>query len=157
MNVARHNLDLRILMSSEEMARMRFGRVPGWKAADWKPTQHGGNMIYLRQLVLPPVCSRRRTDVKIEAPPNLYESVNGSEYHFYRNIWVAPGLEVWDSRHKRWAKFPRLFEDVGNDGFAYLCIHPRRASKKETILDFLRILDLHLLNPGLHATTGEAL
>jgi hypothetical protein len=114
-------------------------------------------MIYIRQMVLPQVCSRRRTDVKIEAPPNLYEPAGGSGYYFYRNIWVAPGLEVWDPRRKSWTKFPRLFDEAGNDGFAYLCIHPRQASEKETILDFLRVLDLHLLNPGLHATTGEAL
>ena len=157
MNFDRHNLDLRILMSQEEMARQRFGLTPAWTAVDWRPTQHGGNMIYLRQMVLPPVCSRRRTDVKIEAPPNLYEPSGKRDYHFYRNIWVAPGLEVWDLRNKSWAKFPRLFEEAGDDGFAYLCVHPRRASEKETILDFLRILDLHLLNPGLHATTGEAL
>ena len=156
MNFARHNEDLRILTSREEMARARFGLAPAWTGVDWKPQQHGGNMIYLRQMVLPPICSRRRTDVKIEAPPNLYEAAGGGNCHFYRNIWVAPGLEVWDSRTKSWAAFPRLFTEAGNDGFAYLCIHPRRASEKETILDFIRILDLHLLNPGLHATTGEA-
>jgi hypothetical protein len=157
MNFARHNEDLRILTSREEMARQRFGFAPAWTGVDWKPTQHGGNTIFIRQLVLPPICSRGRTDVKIEAPPNLYEAAGGSGYHFYRNIWVAPGLEVWDSRHKRWAKFPRLFAETGDDGFAYLCIHPRPASEKETILDFIRILDLHLLNPGLHATTGEGI
>ena len=157
MDFARHNRDLQILTSQEERSKQRFGLAPAWTAVDWKPTQHGGNMIYIRQMVLPPVCSRRRTDVKIEAPPNLYESAGGTGYHFYRNIWVAPGLEVWDPRRKCWAKFPRLFVEAGNDGFAYLCIHPRQASEKETILDFLRILDLHLLNPGLHATTGEAL
>ena len=157
MNSARHNLDLRILMSEQERGHQRFGLAPAWTAVDWKPTQHGGNIIYIRQMVLPPICSRRRTDVKIEAPPNLYEAAGRNGYHFYRNIWVAPGLEVWDSRRKRWARFPRLFEEAGNDGFAYLCIHPRQASERETILDFLRIMDLHLLNPGLHATTGENL
>lgn len=157
MNFARHNLDLRILTSDEERMRRRFGLDPAWAAVDWKPTQHEGNMIYLRQFVLPPNCSRRRTDVKIEAPPNLYESIAGGEFHFYRNIWVAPGLEVWDPRRKCWAKFPRLFDQVGDDGFAYLCIHPKRASEKETILDLLRVLDLHLLNPGFHASTSEAI
>jgi hypothetical protein len=157
MNFERHNLDLRILTSHDEMARQRFGLAPAWTGVDWKPTQHGGNMIFLRQMVLPPVCSRRRTDVKVEAPPNLYEAAGGNNFHFYRNIWVAPGLEVWDSQHRRWAKFPRLFTEPGDDGFAYLCIHPGQASAKMTILDFIRIMDLHLLNPGLHATKGEAL
>src|SRR5258708_22326517 len=124
MNFARHNLDLRIL-TSEESGRQRFGLAPAWTAVDWKPTQHGGNMIYLRQMILPPICSRRRTDVKIEAPPNLYEAAGGGDYHFYPNIWVAPGLEAWDSPHKCWAKFPRLFAEADADGFAYLCIHPR--------------------------------
>lgn len=155
MNVARHNFDLRILTSPEEWGRQRFGMSPAWTAVDWKPTAHGGNMIYIRQLVLPPVCSTRRTDVKIEAPPNLYETSGTGQYHFYRNIWVAPGLQVWDPRRRLWARFPRLFEETGSDGFAFLCIHPRPASERETILDFLRILDLHLLNPGLHATSGE--
>lgn len=157
MNIARHNLDLRILTSQEELSRVRFGLSPAWKAVDWQPTAIGGNMIYIRQLALPPICLQRRTDMKIEAPPNLYETAGSGGYHFYRNIWVVPGLQVWNRRQKSWAKCPRLFEEVGNDGFAYLCIHPRRASEKETILDFLRVLDLHLLNPGLHATTGENL
>lgn len=157
MNVDRHNLDLRILSSLEERQRERFGMLPAWATADWKPTAYGGNMIYLREMVLPPVCSRRRTDVKIEAPPNLYDPIPGCGFHFYRNVWIAPGLEVWDTSRKRWAKVPRLFDAVGEDGFAFLCIHPKRASEKETILDFLRVLDLHLLNPGFHAAGGEDL
>lgn len=112
-------------------------------------------MIFIRQMVLPQVCSRRRSDVKIEAPPNLYDPVPGGGYRFYRNIWVAPGLQIWDARRNRWAKSPRLAEQTGDDGFAYLCIHPKHASNKETILDFLRVLDLHLLNPGLHASSNE--
>jgi len=157
MNYERHNQDLRMLTSAEEMARSRFGLSPVWTAVDWKPTAHGGSFVYLRNLVLPPNCSQRRTDVKIEAPPNLYEPARDNRYHFYRNIWVAPGLEVWDPKRSRWAKFPRLFDQADDDGFAYLCIHPRQCSAKETILDFLRVLDLHLLNPGFHAQTGEAL
>jgi hypothetical protein len=157
MNVPRHNQDLQILMSPAEMARPRFGITPAWQAVDWQTTLHHGNMVYLRQYVLPPTCSLRKTDVRIEAPPNLYDVLADGGYAFYRNIWVVPGLELWDSRRKRWAKVPRLFEQSGSDGFAYLCIHPGRASEKETILDFLRVLDLHLLNPGLHATAGEAL
>ncbi len=157
MNVNRHNDDLRMLTSPEEMERSRFGLAPAWTAVDWNPTAHGGNFIYLRNLVLPPNCSRRRTDVKIEAPPHIYEPAGDGRYHFYRNIWVAPGLEVWDPHRRRWARFPRLFDQAGEDGFAFLCIHPMQCSGKETIFDFLRILDLHLLNPGFHAQTGEAL
>jgi hypothetical protein len=74
MNIGRHNLDLRILTSQDEKHRQRFGLTPAWTAVDWKRTQYGGNLIFIRQMVLPPICSRRRTDVKIEAPPNLYES-----------------------------------------------------------------------------------
>ena len=106
MDFARHNRDLHILTSQEERSRQRFDLAPAWTAVDWKPTQHGGNMIYIRQMVLPQVCSRRRTDVKIEAPPNLYEPAGGSGYHFYRNIWVAPGLEVWDPRQSAGRSFP---------------------------------------------------
>jgi hypothetical protein len=157
MDFARHNLDLRILGSPEELTRPRFGHVPPWRAVDWKPTRYGGNIIYIRQMVLPPICSRSRTDVKIEAPPNLYEPAGNGRYHFYRNMWIAPGINVWDARRRCWDKLPRLFSDVGDDGFAYICIHPRFASAKETVLDFIRVLDLHLLNPGLHATPGEAL
>jgi hypothetical protein len=154
MNVTRHNLDLQILGSREEMVRQRFSLTPAWTAVDWIPTRYGGNMIYLRQVALPPVCSERRSDLKIEAPPNLYEpSVDGG-VHFYRNIWIAPDLKVWYPQSRAWIKVPRLFA-ADADGFAFLCIHPRRASGKETILDFLRVLDLHLLNPGLHASGGE--
>jgi hypothetical protein len=155
MNVVRHNLDLRILTSREEIGRSRFGLAPAWFGVDWKPTKFGGNMIYLRQMALPPVCSERRTDVKIEAPANLYEAIGNGGYHFYRNIWIRPDLEVWNSREHAWTAPPRLHQ-VGGDGFAYLCIHPKRALEKETILDFLRVMDLHLLNPGRHAGSGEA-
>lgn len=158
MDVARHNRDLRLLTSPEEMAHDRFGMTPGWTSTDWKPTTHGGNFIYIRGYVLPPNCSRRRSDLKIEAPPNLYEliGVTGS-FAFYRNIWLGPDVKIWNPRSRTWARVPRLFEEIGEDGFAYLCIHPHHVSNTHsTIFHFLRALDLHLLNPGFKAQPGEA-
>lgn len=153
MNYARFEHDRSLL---KDMGKVRHGVTPRWTGGKWEPNRYGGGMISLYGVVLPKVCSIQRADIKIEAPPNLYEPAGRGLYHFYRNIWVKPRFRVWDSRRKSWAACPRLLQD-GMDGFAYLCIHPRQASEKETILDFLRILDLHLLNPGLHATMGEAL
>src|SRR5437870_2943010 len=132
MDTRRHNADLFILQ--HEHQRPRFGAVPGWVRVDWKPTDFGGNMIVVRGLLLPLVCRPARTHVKIEAPPNLYEPAPGGGFHFYRNIWVTPGLKVWDHRTKRWHIAPRLFNTAGEDGFAYLCVHPRFATEKDNIL-----------------------
>jgi len=152
MNVARHNSDLLILQ--QEAQRPRFGMTPGWSQVDWMPTSYGGNMVFLRNFVLPPVCEPARTHVKIEAPPNLYEPATSGRLHFYRNIWITPNLKVWDGRAKKWYPAPRLSSQDQN-GFAYCCIHPGTANETDNVLAFLRILDLHLLNPGLHATSGE--
>jgi hypothetical protein len=156
MNVERHNQDLRILL--REAPLPRFGKEPpGWVRVDWKPTALGGNIVILEKMVLPGACSEARTDVKIEAPPNLYEPAPSGGFYFYRNIWVAPNLKVWDRRNRCWQPVPRLHEATGASRFAYLCIHPGLASGEANILDFLRILDLHLLNPGLHASSSEPL
>ena len=156
MNVDRHNQDLLILQ--REAPRPRFNGVsPGWVRVDWRPTPFGGNMVILEKMVLPNTCSLERTDVKIEAPPNLYEPVPGGGFYFYRNIWIGPNLRVWDHRTRRWHPVPRLHSAPSGSRFAYLCIHPGRALGDANILDFLRILDLHLLNPGFHATSEEAL
>lgn len=152
----RLNRDLRILQNKAEAEHPRFDISPGWAAVDWAQTPYGGVMIYLRNLVLPPVCSVRLTDAKIEAPPNLYDSVGNSHYAFYRNIWIVPDLEIWDRNRRRWAPVPRLFRG-SEDGFAFLCIHPGNVGEHDNILSFLRILDLHLLNPGFKAGVGESL
>jgi hypothetical protein len=154
MDIERHNQDLRILQ--REAPLPRFGaEPPGWKRVDWRPTAHGGNIVILEQLVLPGVCSPRRTDLRIEAPPNLYDRAPSGKFYFYRNIWVSPGLKLWDRRSRCWKPVPRLHAPTPGSRFAYLCIHPGLASREANILDLLRVFDLHLLNPGLHATGEE--
>ncbi len=153
MNFKLHNEDLRILQV--EGRRPRFGRAPGWTMVDWKPTRSGGNIVFLRQFSVPPSCSVERTDIKLEAPPNLYEPVGRGLLAFYRNVWISPGVRVWDRRRKRWASMPRLF-GRDSDGFAYLCLHPVPVRPGKNVLDLLRVLDLHLLNPGHKAEFWEA-
>jgi hypothetical protein len=152
MNYRLANQDLRILQA--EAPRQRFGLVPGFVRVDWKPAACGGNMIYLRQLALPDTCSVRRTDVKLEAPPNLYEPAGDGRLVFYRNVWISPGIKLLDRRKGIWIPVPRLFRRDG-DGFAYLCIHPDPVMPGKNILDFIRVMDLFLLNPGFRATPGE--
>ena len=154
MNFKLHNQDLIILQ--KEARSPRFGRAPGWLRVDWKPTPAGGNMIFLRQLALPLSCSSDRTDVKIEAPPNLYEPVGNGELAFYRNLWISPGIKVFDKRKKSWAPMPRL-HGRDSDGFAYLCLHPDPVRPGKNILDFIRVVDLFLLNPGYKAAVFEEL
>jgi hypothetical protein len=152
MNIRKHNMDIHILQ--HEASRARFGKIPGWIQVDWKPTDCGGNMIYLRQFALPPSCSQERTDIKIEAPPNLYEPCGAGRFVFYRNIWITPRLQLFDRRTQRWAAMPRLFSS-DTTGFAFLCIHPDSVAWDKNILDFLRVLDLFLLNPGYKASGGD--
>jgi hypothetical protein len=152
MNVRKHNTDLLILQ--REGPRPRFSRVPGWVRVDWSPTNCGGNMIYLRQVSLPPSCSVERTDVKIEAPPNLYEPAGDGLLFFYRNIWISPGIRLLDHRRRRSVQMPRLFHRDA-DGFAYLCLHPDPVTPEKNVLDFVRVMDLFLLNPGYKAGVGE--
>jgi hypothetical protein len=152
MNFKKHNQDLVILQ--REAKRARYGQTPGWMHIDWKLTDAGGNMIFLRQVALPPTCSARRTDIKIETPPNCYEPIGGGRLVFYRNIWISPEIQLFDRRHRAWVPMPRL-HGRDSDGFAYLCIHPDSVTPEKNILDFIRVLDLFLLNPGYKASTGE--
>jgi hypothetical protein len=152
MNYTLHNRDLRILQA--EAGRPRHGRQPGWRRVDWKPTPSGGNMIYLRQLALPATCSTARTDVKIEAPPNLYEPAAGGMVHFYYNLFISPGIQLFDRRARRWMPMPRL-HGRDADGFAFLCVHPKQAARGKNVLEVLRTLDLFLLNPGYKAADWE--
>jgi hypothetical protein len=148
-----HNEDLRILQA--EGRRPRFNLAPGWQRVDWKPTESGGNMIFLRQFVLPPTCSVRRTDVKLEAPPNLYEPVGHGRLAFYRNVWISPDIRLFDARKNTWVSMPRLHaRDV--DGFAYWCVHAANVRPGKNILHFLKALDLFALNPGYKAAGWEA-
>lgn len=153
-----HNLDLEILQ--REAARPRFGKRPGWTRVDWKPTRTGGNMIYLRQVSLPSTCSVKRTDIKIEAPPNLYEPAGrdgrGNELlHFYYNLFVSPGIKLLERRSGHWISMPRLHGRDG-DGFAFLCIHPRTVTHGTNVLAFIRTMDLFFMNPGYKAGNWEA-
>lgn len=152
MNFALHNQDLRVLQT--EAAKPRFGRAPGWTRVDWKPTPSGGNIVFLRRFALPPTCSAPHTDVKIEAPPNLYESVGRGQLMFYRNLWISPDIRLFDRKSRQWLNMPRL-HGCDADGFAYLCLHPDPVKPGKNILDFLRVLDLFLLNPGYKAAGWE--
>lgn len=154
MNIKEHNKDLQILVG--EGNKPRFGKAPGWERVDWRPTPQGGNMIYLRRVVLPPHCSMQRTDIKIEAPANLYEPVGSGLRMFYRNLWISPGIQLWDKRTRRRVPMPRLHGRDG-DGFAYLCLHPDPVLPGTNILSFLRVMDLFLLNPGYKASADESL
>ena len=153
MNYQLHNKDLRILQA--EAGRPRHGRRPAWARVDWKPTAAGGNMVYLRQVSLPRTCSVERTDVKIEAPPNLYEPAGGGLLHFYYNVFITPGIQLYDRRTRRWIAMPRL-HGRDADGFAFLCIHPKQVGAGKNVLDLVRALDLFLLNPGYKAAGWEA-
>lgn len=153
MNYKLHNLDLQLLQ--QQGSKPRFGKTPGWKTVDWKPTPSGGNMIYLRQVLLPPNCSVERTDIKIEAPPNLYDPT-GDRLIFYRNLWISPNIKLYNHKKRQLVSMPRL-HGKDSDGFAYLCLHPDPVSQGTNILDFLRVMDLFLLNPGYKASSGEAL
>jgi hypothetical protein len=154
MNFTLHNQDLRILQA--EAKTPRFGRTPAWMQVDWKPTHSGGNMIYLRQLTLPLHCSVERTDIKIEAPPNLYEPVGRGRLAFYRNLWISPGIRLFDRKRRRMVGMPRLFGRDA-DGFAFLCLHPDPVEPGKNILDFIRVVDLFLLNPGYKAGIFDVL
>jgi hypothetical protein len=87
--------------------------TPAWTAADWKPTAYGGNFVYLRQWVLPSNCHQRRTDVKIEAPPNLYEPAADAVDVFLRYATGYAGtapLHLYnDSFHFRSLDLSRTF------------------------------------------------
>ena len=154
MNFQKHNQDLKILQL--EGRRSRFGKTPGWTGVDWKPTRLGGNVIFLRQVALPPTCSVQRTDIKIEAPPNLYEPAGNGLLVFYRNLWISPGVRLWQARARSWEPMPRLFDGDG-DGFGFLCVHPDPVSAEKNILDFIRVVDLYLLNPGYKKSAAERL
>ena len=153
MNYKLHNQDLRILQA--EALQPRHGRRPGWTRVDWKPTRLGGNMIFLRQVSLPPTCSVARTDLRIEAPPNLYEPAGAGFVHFYHNVFISPGIQLLNRRTGRWIAMPRL-HGRDADGFAFLCIHPKQVANGSNVLALILTLDLFLMNPGYKAEAWEA-
>jgi hypothetical protein len=154
MNYRLHNQDLVILQ--REAKAKRFGRVPAWTRVTWAPTPLGGNMVYIVGLALPDRCSAPRTDVKLEAPPNLYEPAGNGRLVFYRNLYVRPGIRVFWSERRQWVPMPRLFGRDA-DGFAYLCIHPGDVAPGKNVLDFIRVFDLFLFNPGYKAASHEVI
>jgi hypothetical protein len=152
MNYRLHNQDLLVLRDCA--SRPRHGRTPGWRAVDWQPTSCGGNLIFLLGLSLLPNCSKERTDLKIEAPPDLYHPI-GDRFVFYRNLWMDPDIEVFHPTRRRFVRLPRLHAP-GADGLAFLCIHPNPVSHDKNVLWLLTVLDLFLTNPYYRATSEEA-
>lgn len=152
MNVRLANQDLTILQA--EARRPRFGQSPGWSHVSWEANSSGGHVIFLRQFSLPGTCSVRRTDLRIEAPANLYEPAQPGRLHFYRNLWITPGIRLHDRRNGAWLPMPRL-HTADSRGWAYLCIHPDDVAPGTNILAFLRTLDIYLLNPGYKAEAHE--
>jgi len=152
MNIKKLNQDLIILQN--EGPRERFGQKPGWQRADWSKTPYGGLMVFLRGCAMPPTCSVRRTDVRLEAPPSIYDRLADGRLVFYRNLWLAPDLQLFDRRRKSWLAMPRLFAP-DESGWAFLCIHPEPVSPERNVLHFLKALDLFLLNPGRKAAMDE--
>jgi hypothetical protein len=151
MNFKRHNMDLILLQ--EWAKRPRHGRSPGWTGVDWQQTSVGGNMVRISGLSLVGVCSKERTDLKIEAPPDLYQPV-GKRLVFYRNVFIDPGLQVFHPTQKRFVPIPRL-HPAGQDGLAFLCIHPDPVSPDKNVLWLLEVFDLFLLNPMYKALSSE--
>jgi hypothetical protein len=152
-NWPRFKADLAILEA--EKRRQRFGRSP-FTQVEWGYTP-GGAVLIIRNLILPPGrCSPERSHLRIEMPPNLYQSVGPGQFAFYRNLWVTPHLKVWDTRTQDWVRAPRLL-DRSENGFGYLCIHPGYATEQDNILSVIATLDLHLTNPGLKAGSHEAI
>ena len=152
MNIRRVNQDLLILQ--RERNRLRFGQYPGWERVDWKQTPSDGLMIYLRRVAMPPTVSVKRTDLRIESGPNVYDPAGKGQFVFYRNLWISPDLNLYDRRRRTWVPMPRLFAPDAS-GWAFLCIHPHPVSAEKNVLDFIRAFDLFLLNPGLKADGTE--
>ena len=120
-------------------------------------TPAGGVILIIRNLILNPKrCSPKRTHLRVEGPPNLYQELGKGRAAFWRNLWVTPKLQVWDPRIRDWVRAPRLLGRIEN-GFNFICIHPGDASEEDNILSVIATLDLHLTNPGFKASSFESI
>jgi len=143
MNVARFNNDLRIL-EREYNLNDRYGRV-SQRNVFWKPNRGGSYTMYVQGVTLPENANMRKTNVKIEAPLNLYDPAGGGRRYFYSNIWIDPNIKIRHPRRRGWGQLPRL-NQRDSDGFAYLCIHPDTIQGNENILHFIATLKLFIKN-----------
>ncbi len=105
-------------------------------------------VLVIENVELPDNINQDHTNVRIPVPSNLYDPVADGQYYFYRDIYIDPGLKVFDPAEKKFVTIP-LYGDrprrrTGDDGWRYISIHPPRADEHTTVLDYLRMLQVYL-------------
>ncbi len=143
MNVKQFNNDLRIL-EREFNQSDKFGRTIK-RNVNWKPNGDGSYTVFVQGVTLPDNANMPKTNIKIYAPVNLYDSAGGNRKYFYSNIWVDPGIKIRHPNSGKWGNLPRLFKR-DSDGFAYLCVHPDTIQGNENILFFIATLKVFIKN-----------
>ena len=143
MDVKRFNKDLEILQR-EYNEHDKCGRTLQ-RRVFWKSNGDGSYIVFIEGVTLPENANIRKTNVKLHAPPNLYDPANRGRRYFYSNIWVDPRIKVRSPRRKGWGTLPRLYQ-ADSDGFAYLCVHPGTIGGNENVLHFIATLKVFIKN-----------
>jgi len=117
-------------------------RVFGEAAVFWPSS---GSWIKIIGYSLPPFYNRQRTDLLIVMPPH-YGLIDVSLQEFY----LDKGLRV--NTKNGWKTIPHYYQDddlnkYSEDGWSWYCIHPKSWQKTDSILIFLKLVDLMLQEP----------
>jgi len=107
----------------------------------WPPTLSWLKIVNFR---LPPYFNRPTTDLLI-IPPPYYGFLSMPLEEFY----MDQGLLVYTK--SGWQKMPHYhtgqYNKFGREGWSWYCIHPKDWKKTDSILTFLKLIELMLQNP----------
>lgn len=137
MNVTRFNQDLKLLQAFQ-----------GRENVTWSTNPHD-LYIVIKNLRLPDNIRPNITSVKIPVPANMYDPAGSGRFHYYRNVYVDPGLQVLHP-NGHWGPVPRHHDlpVTGNDmGWRFLCLYPSgTVGSKQNIMEFVRLLQVWFKN-----------
>ena len=100
--------------------------------------------LRIKNYRLPPYYSEARTDLLVIMPPQ-YGIVNIPLQEFY----MTRGLKI--KTGKGWRNIPHYYSGSYNkfskQGWAWYCIHPKSWEETDSILTFIKLIDMLLENP----------
>jgi len=114
----------------------------GEAAVSWPPS---GSWIMIKGYRLPSFYNRKETAILIVLPPH-YGLIDVSLEEFY----MDKGLKV--NTKNGWKNIPHYYtgdnlNQFSASGWGWYCIHPKNWQKTDSILTFLKLIDLMLQQP----------
>jgi len=132
-----HEATINSIIRDIKLAQGVFGEA----SVFWPPSL---SWLKISNYLLPVFFNKPTTDLLIIPPPH-YGLVNVPLQEFY----MDQGLLV--KTINGWNNLPHYHTGIhnkfGNEGWSWYCIHPQAWDKKDSILTFLKLIDLMLQDP----------